>query len=74
MVNIGDKMKFVPGWNISQHDNTSDHQAKMVSGKVIFVNRHHKQFCVKYHCGGTVQKETFKFSQIGKDIHFRGGR
>ena len=46
----------------------------MVTGKVIYVNRKHKQFTVKYSVGGGLKmKETFKFSQIGQDIHIVGG-
>ena len=74
MVNIGDTMRFVPGWRYSQSDIPKEKREKQVSGKVVYVNRPHKQFCVKYRCGGTYMKETFKFSQIGTDIYFAGGR
>lgn len=74
MINIGDTVQFIPGWNCSITDNPAEKRAKMISGKVTYVNRHHKQFCVKYKCGGGPQKETFKFSQIGSDVHVVGGR
>lgn len=75
MIDIGQKMRFIPHWNISENDDEATKRKKMVTGKVIYVNRQHKQFTVKYsHCGVADMKETFKFSQIGTDIHIlRGG-
>lgn len=76
MIDIGQKVQFIPHWNISGYDNEETKREKTVTGKVIYVNRKHKQFTVKYtSCGGNEQKETFKMSQIGKDVHVvRGGR
>ena len=74
MIDIGQKMRFIPHFIISEKDDKAQRREKEVVGKVIFVNRQHKQFTVKYNCGGTMQKETFKFSDIGKDIFVvRGG-
>ena len=74
MIDIGQKMRFIPYWNQSEHDDEATKREKTVTGKVIYVNRQHKQFCVKYLCGGVEMKEAFKLSQIGKDIHIAGGR
>lgn len=68
MIRIGEKVSFIPGWNISSVDNEEAKREKTVTGRVIYVNREHKLFCVKYRCGGTMQKETFKISQIGTDV------
>ena len=69
MIDIGQKMTFVPYYLYSEKDTKMEHRLKMVTGKVIYVNRRHKQFTVKYSVGGGVKmKETFKFSQIGQDI------
>lgn len=74
MIDIGQKMRFIPHWNEGANDTESAKRAKMITGKVIFVNRQHKQFTVKYSvCGGPQMKETFKFSQIGTDIFVVGG-
>ena len=70
MVDVGQKMRFVPSWNKNAFDDEQTIKEKSVIGKVIYVNRQHKQFTVKYPCGGTKQKETFKFSEIGKTIHY----
>ena len=74
MIDIGQKMNFVPHSLINERDTKKEHRSKMVTGKVIYVNRAHKQFTVKYTLrGGLKMKETFKFSQIGQDIHIVGG-
>lgn len=74
MIDIGQKMRFIPHFNINVHDDEEAKRENTVTGKVIYVNRKHKQFTVKYNCGGTMQKETFKFTDIGKYIHVvRGG-
>lgn len=75
MIDIGQKMRFIPHWNRNEHDDEATKREKTVTGKVIYVDRDHKKFTVKYNSrGGTPMKETFKFSQIGEDIHIvRGG-
>ena len=76
MIDIGQKMRFVPYWNKGGNDTPEEACEKTVIGKVIYVDRAHKKFTVKYSCcGGQQMKETFKFSQIGHDIHIvRGDR
>lgn len=74
MIDIGQKVRFVPCWNVKAYDSEEEIRAKTVTGKVIYVDRAHKKFTVKYSCGGTVQKETFKFSEIGKEVLVVGGR
>ena len=75
MIDIGQKVRFVPCWKVKMYDSQEEIRAKMVTGKVIYVDRAHKKFTVKYPCGGTMQKETFKFCDIGEDVHIvRGGK
>lgn len=74
MIDIGQKMRFIPHFNINEHDDEEAKREKTVTGKVIYVNRQHKQFTVKYNCGGTEQKETFKLSEIGKNVFIVRGR
>ena len=74
MIDIGQKMRFVPYWYKGENDSPDKTREKQVIGKVIYVDRAHKKFTVKYTvCGGLKMKETFKFSQIGQDIHIVGG-
>lgn len=76
MIDIGQKMRFVPYWYKGENDSPDRTREKQVIGKVIYVDRAHKKFTVKYNCcGGPQMKETFKFSQIEKDIFIvRGGK
>ena len=75
MIDIGHKVRFIPNWNEGMHDDEAEKREKTVTGKVIYVNRQNSIFVVEYSCGGTKQRKTFKFSQIGEDVHIvRGGR
>lgn len=76
MIELGQKVRFVPYWNITGHDDNATKLEKTIVGKVIYVNRHHNTFTVKYSSrGGNEQKETFKMSQIGQDVFIvRGGK
>ena len=75
MIEVGQKVRFIPYWNITGHDDEETKLEKTVTGKVIFVHRKHKQFTVKYTSrGGNEQKETFKMSQIGQDVFPVNGR
>ena len=75
MIDIGQKVRFVPCWDKKAYDIAEEFRTKSVTGKVIYIDRAHRKFTVKYDCGGTVQKETFKFADIDKDIFIlRGGR
>ena len=73
MIKLGQEVKFIPTWNIRQYDSKVEKSSKIITGKVIYVNHQHRTFIVEYPCGGTMQKETFKFSDIGEDIHTVGG-
>ena len=73
MIDIGQKVRFVPCWWKSVVDTELTIRAKTVTGKVIYVDRAHRTFTVKYSCGGTVQKETFKISDIDKEVFVVGG-
>ena len=74
MIKLGEKFNFVPHWNESMHDDEATRRKKTVTGKVIYVNRKHRTFCVKYHCGGMDAKETFQFSDVGQTIFRFGGK
>lgn len=76
MIDIGSKMRFVPHWYKGECDTPEETRKKQITGKVIYIDRAHKKFTVKYSIrGGAYMKETFKFSQIGQDIHVvRGDR
>lgn len=73
MIDIGQKVRFVPCWDKKAYDSAEEIRTKSVTGKVIYVDRAHRKFTVKYSCGGTIQKETFKFSDIDKEVFVVGG-
>lgn len=73
MINIGQKVRFIPHWDKNIHDPEEVIRMKTVTGKVIYVDRAHRTFTVKYSCGGTVQKETFKLSDIDNEVFVVGG-
>ena len=75
MIDIGWKVRFVPCWIKGGTDTKDETREKSVVGRVIYIDRAHKKFTVKYPCGGTTQFETFKLSQIGQDVFaVRGGK
>lgn len=74
MIDIGQKVRFVPSFSKGENDSPERTREKEITGKVIYVDRAHKKFTVKFSCGGTTQFETFKPSQVGTDIHVVGGR
>lgn len=75
MIKIGQTVRFVPGWNTSLVDTEEERREKEVTGEIVFINNQHQCFTVAYPCGGTVQKETFKFTQIGEAVRIvRGGK
>ena len=76
MIDIGQKIRFIPHWDKSDHDSEATKREKTVTGNAIYVNRHHMIFTVKYSGrGGEIMKETFKFSDIGNEVFVvRGGR
>lgn len=73
MIDIGQKVRFVPCWNKKALDSEEEIRRKTITGKVIYVDRAHKTFTVKYSCGGTIQKETFKITDLGKEVLVVGG-
>ena len=75
MIDIGRKVRFVPCWIKGENDTPEETREKSVIGKVVYVDRAHKKFTIKYSCGGTTQLETFKHSQIGNEVFaVRGGK
>lgn len=61
-------MRFIPNWNIRRYDDKATKQSKTVEGTVSRVDHRHKNFTVDFPCGGTMQKETFKFYEVGKTV------
>lgn len=68
MIELGQKVRFLPSWVHSYNYTPEEKNAASVTGKVVFVNKGHKMFVAEYGFLGTKQRESFKFCQIGKDV------
>ena len=67
MITVGEKVQFDPFEVIKGFD-IGTIKGKKVTGTVVMVNYGHKWFSVEYECGGTKQRTSFKFSQIGEEV------
>lgn len=65
MVEVGQRVRFIPYWNLSEHDNARTKKAKTVTGVVTIVNYKHRVFWCEYEYKGVRQIETFNFADIG---------
>lgn len=68
MVKVGQRVRFVPYWNESIHDNAKERKAKTVTGVVTTVNAKHRVFWCEYEYKGVRQIETFNFADIGVTV------
>lgn len=68
----GTKVSFVPGfvpfadWSLKRCND------EYLSGTITYINWEHENFTVEFDCGGTKQREAFKFSQIGVEVKLNG--
>lgn len=67
MVVVGDTVRFDP-FKVMTGFASEDNKGNMVAGTVVFVNYANKWFSVEYDCGGTKQRASFKFCDIGKAV------
>lgn len=67
MFTIDDKVQFDPFKEITGFA-SEDNRGNPVTGTVVMVNEPHQWFSVEYDCGGTKQRTSFNFCQIGKDV------
>lgn len=72
MIGEGMKVRFVPYYAYSQIASTEENWRNAVTGTICYINWEHKYFTVEYDCGGTIQKESFKFWEIGKAVKLCG--
>lgn len=67
MVIVGDTVIFDPFEAVTGFA-SEDNKGKLVTGTVVIVNYTNKWFSVEYECGGTKQRISFKFCDIGKAV------
>lgn len=71
MIRVGQRVRFDAFREITGFA-SADCRGKILDGKVAMVNRPHSWFSVEYDCQGVKMRDSFKFSQIGKDVKIYG--
>lgn len=71
MVEVGQKVKFDPFREVTGFA-SEDCRGQIHGGTVVMVNRPHKWFSVEYDCCGVKMRDSFKFSQIGREVKVYG--
>lgn len=68
MIEVGQKVRFMPYWAENKHSNSKTKEAKTVTGVVTMVNIKHRFFRCEYDEYGVKQVETFKLQDIGNTV------
>ena len=68
----GMKVSFVPGFTPFADWSLKQCKDGYIDGTITYINWEHENFAVEYDCGGTKQREAFKFSQIGGEVKLNG--
>jgi hypothetical protein len=68
---LGKRATFTPDYSASNKGTSYDY-VRPVSGTVVHVHEEHQWFTVEYNIDGVKIWESFKFSDIGKRVQFRG--
>lgn len=69
---IGKEARFVPCMLRDKDGGITASYCTKVTGRVSFVNEAHSYFTVSFRMFGLWFRESFKFSQIGKDVEILG--
>lgn len=72
MIGIGMKVSFVPAFVPGSQNWIKPDPSEIVTGTIVYIHWEHKYFTVEFKCGDTMQRESFKFFQIGKSVKIRG--
>ena len=68
----GMKVSFVPGFAPFVSWALEKCTGEYITGTISYINWEHRNFTVEFDCGGTKQREAFKFSQIGGEVRLNG--
>ena len=68
MIEVGQRVRFIPHWDVSKFDNGKAKKLKTVTAVVTMVNEKHRVFYCQYNIGGVNQVEAFKFCDIGDTV------
>ena len=72
MLGEGMNVRFVPSFNDSKTLTPQERREFSVTGKVVYINWEHGNFCVEFGHEGTKQRETFLFRDIGEAVSVIG--
>jgi hypothetical protein len=72
MLGEGMKVRFVPSFKDNMKYTPQERRENSITGVISYINWENKNFCVEFNCGGTTQKETFKFVDIGQAVSVIG--
>lgn len=72
MIKKGMKVRFVPAFVPGALHWKEPDPSERVTGTVVYINWEHKYFTVEFKCGDTMQRESFKVSQIGQAVKICG--
>ncbi len=64
MIEVGQRVQFIPYWDVCHIDDAKTRKAKTVTGVVTMVNYKHRVFYCEYDHYGAKQVEAFKFQDI----------
>jgi hypothetical protein len=73
MMCVGMSADFVPNYDESQKLTPKERRDLTISAKICFINWKHKYFTVEWETSGLKCRESFKFTDIGKQVSV-GGR
>ena len=68
MISEGMKVRFVPSFNNSVVFTPEERKAASITGTIIYINWEHECFWAEFDCGGTKQREAFRFVDIGTAV------
>ena len=72
MIGEGMKVRFVPMFNRGEKDTEAEIKANSITGKIVYINWENKFFMVEFKCGDSIQRESFKFFEIGERVSVIG--
>jgi hypothetical protein len=72
MIQIGQRVRFVPEYMKCKPFSYEERRTAKVTGTVVYINQAHRYFVAEFDCGNTKQREAFKFYYIGKTVRVCG--
>lgn len=72
---LGREVKFVPACcMVHANGRPKEEVVPIITGRIVSIHKGHGWFLVRWRAGKTIQHESFKFCDIGKDVLLLGRR